>query len=345
MATVDKIFYSTLKAENLNHTPGNPNALGVYGERGWTCQDWSTGALYVYGESAGPDQWLPVMTVGGPASIAGSDGDILNAVGGYWTPQRQITDENSAPVMAWYGGARLLYDGTYFLSVDFGSRVLVAPGEFSVINWNTGISCVDINGNSVIEGTPSQRMLYDLQSQPSVDFNERLLYDSFGVLGLDFANRAATDETSTTLFSWANVATVFTQDSTNRAPRLYNSTVPQVSAPLATVGCSGSAPASGATVTPLPDATNVYTYYLSHPTTIATLTLNLTNWAANVPDGASFTLFSRSAVTTLTLIATGFTIVGPALTSLAANQSVEFRKYGLDRDYSAGPGTTLLRVR
>lgn len=68
----------------------------------------------------------------------------------------------------------------------------------------------------------------------------------------------------------------------------------------------------------------------------ATLTLNVTSWATAAWPGSRITYFSRSGVTTLTFTATGFTVYGAALTTLAALASVEYQKVD---------ATTLVRLR
>jgi hypothetical protein len=68
----------------------------------------------------------------------------------------------------------------------------------------------------------------------------------------------------------------------------------------------------------------------------ATLTLDITSWATAAWPGSRLTYFSRSGVTGLTFTATGFTIRGASLTTLAALASVEYLK---------ADATTLVRLR
>jgi hypothetical protein len=68
----------------------------------------------------------------------------------------------------------------------------------------------------------------------------------------------------------------------------------------------------------------------------ATLTWSVTAWATRAALGSRTRFFTRSGVTALTFTASGFTVYGAALTTLAALSSVEYEKVGT---------TTLVRLR
>jgi len=81
---------------------------------------------------------------------------------------------------------------------------------------------------------------------------------------------------------------------------------------------------AGATITARPDGLDE-TVFLDHGTTAATATFVFpTN--ANSVTGQMLRLFSKSAVTALTVTSTGLTLNGAALTALTANQSVVWQK-------------------
>jgi hypothetical protein len=99
-------------------------------------------------------------------------------------------------------------------------------------------------------------------------------------------------------------------------------TSPEVKKNRATV--SVRTPSAGATIS-ASSAGLDETVYLDHSATIATLTFafpsNTTSYTGQI-----LRLFSRSAVTTLTISSSGLTIYGAALTALAANGAASWQK-------------------
>jgi hypothetical protein len=83
-------------------------------------------------------------------------------------------------------------------------------------------------------------------------------------------------------------------------------------------------PAAGATITASANGLDE-TVYLDHGSTIATMTFVFpTN--ANSVTGQTLRIFSRSIITTLTVTATGLTLRGAALTTLAASGTAAWQK-------------------
>jgi hypothetical protein len=83
-------------------------------------------------------------------------------------------------------------------------------------------------------------------------------------------------------------------------------------------------PAAGATITASPNGLDE-TVYLDHSDTIATMTFVFPS-NANSVTGQTLRIFSRSIITTLTVTATGLTLRGAALTTLAASGTVAWQK-------------------
>lgn len=66
MPVPDQIVYATQDVANMRHVNGDPNVLGVYGEPGWTCQDWTNGGLHVC-TATGTANWTRLANVGATA--------------------------------------------------------------------------------------------------------------------------------------------------------------------------------------------------------------------------------------------------------------------------------------
>ena len=335
----------------------------VYGEPGWTCQDLNNGRLYV-SDTVGTGGWHEVLTING--SNAGQVGDVLWHGPSGWTHRRFIADQNQVLAIYWDSGSRLLYDSGAAVSVNFDTRTLVDGGNGVSVNWNDGIYVSDSNATQAFDCTSFNRQLYDLMGGIAVDFDgrylasdsgnatvywqsgiqviddagnsgltisstARYLQDNMGGVAVDFHNRALINGTN--VLSWANIF----------ATRERNaSTI--VSAPLAATGTQTVAPATGASVSPSSDAATILTYNINIAAGIAALTVALQTWLDSVPDGARITIFARSAITTLTVTATGYTFIGTAATTLAAGASIEYVKVGSSRT-AIGTAGQLLRVR
>ena len=99
-------------------------------------------------------------------------------------------------------------------------------------------------------------------------------------------------------------------------------TAPEVKKNRATV--SVYAPSAGGTVAASPSGLDE-TIFLNSASTLATLTFSFPA-NSNSYTGQILRLFSRSAVTALTISSTGLTIYGTALTSLAANGIASWQK-------------------
>jgi len=83
-------------------------------------------------------------------------------------------------------------------------------------------------------------------------------------------------------------------------------------------------PAAGATITASPNGLDE-TVYLDHGSTIATMTFVFPS-NANSVTGQTLRIFARSIITTLTVTATGLTLRGAALTTLAASGTAAWQK-------------------
>jgi hypothetical protein len=83
-------------------------------------------------------------------------------------------------------------------------------------------------------------------------------------------------------------------------------------------------PAAGATITASPNGLDE-TVYLDHGSTIATMTFIFPS-NANSVTGQTLRIFARSIITTLTVTATGLTLRGAALTTLAASGTAAWQK-------------------
>jgi hypothetical protein len=88
-------------------------------------------------------------------------------------------------------------------------------------------------------------------------------------------------------------------------------------------------PSAGATVIASPNGLDE-TIYLDHSGTIATLTFEFPS-NSNSVTGQTLRLFSRSAVTALTVTLPGSVVIrGTAITALTASQCVEWQKVASD---------------
>jgi hypothetical protein len=83
-------------------------------------------------------------------------------------------------------------------------------------------------------------------------------------------------------------------------------------------------PAAGATITASPNGLDE-TVFLNHGSTIATMTFVFPS-NANSVTGQTLRIFARSIITTLTVTATGLTLRGAALTTLAASGTAAWQK-------------------
>jgi hypothetical protein len=83
-------------------------------------------------------------------------------------------------------------------------------------------------------------------------------------------------------------------------------------------------PAAGATITASPNGLDE-TVYLDHGSTIATMTFVFPS-NSNSVTGQTLRIFARSIITTLTVTATGLTLRGAALTTLAASGTAAWQK-------------------
>jgi hypothetical protein len=83
-------------------------------------------------------------------------------------------------------------------------------------------------------------------------------------------------------------------------------------------------PAAGATITASPNGLDE-TVYLDHGSLIATMTFVFPS-NANSVTGQTLRIFARSIITTLTVTATGLTLRGAALTTLAASGTAAWQK-------------------
>jgi hypothetical protein len=83
-------------------------------------------------------------------------------------------------------------------------------------------------------------------------------------------------------------------------------------------------PAAGATINASPNGLDE-TVFLDHGSTIATMTFVFPS-NANSVTGQTLRIFSRSIITTLTVTATGLTLRGAALTTLAASGTAAWQK-------------------
>jgi hypothetical protein len=180
------------------------------------------------------------------------------------------------------------------------------------------LSLMPVSGAAAILADTSARVLYDLGGAGSIDFDGRRLLPGNG----PNAN-----------FTWYD-----------DFPVRLDASAALTEAPVSSTGTQTVAPASGSTVTPATDATSVLTYNINIAAGIATLTVALKTWLDRAPDGARITIFARSAITTLTVTAVGYTVIGTAATTLAAGASIEYVKVGSSRSNAGTPGQ-LLRVR
>jgi hypothetical protein len=294
-------------------------------------------------------------------------GDILWHGASGWVHQRAIDDQYDSAVMMWDGGTRYLYDGTGVLSVDFGDKVLYSQ-TIPSLNWTDGISVLDLGSNAALEASSAGRFLYDFGGFVALSFSDRNLLSNSGVTTLSWNDGVfAYDTTGTVvmegtgdnrlLYDFSSTfsvdfgyRTLFNPDSNAVLNWTYDflcavyGPASNSLATLAALGTQTFAPASGTTVTPVSDAAKDLTLNLNHAATIATLTVALATWLNSVGDGARITIFARSAVTTLTVTAAGYTLIGTAATTLAAGTSIEYVKVGSSRTAPGTPGQ-LLRVR
>jgi hypothetical protein len=192
---------------------GDPNTANVSGQRGWIYQDLNYGDLFVYGETTGPDAWLPVLVDRGSAP-GGMDGQIFTKDGGYPIWSYGI---NTAGVemMGWGPNSGLFVTCTTdgFMSAGFDNRTLNA-GEETVYNW-------------------SDNIIYDwIQATESADFNNRMLRDATAVLSVNWGNRSlhSSGGFENLLHSASSVLLVAPVGS--EGPKLYNSSLTNAAAPI-----------------------------------------------------------------------------------------------------------------
>ena len=305
---------------------GDPNGLSIPGQAGWVYQDLAAGRLYTYGESTGPWQWLEVVR--NETNYGPDQGQIFTNDGGYSGWSHCVSNDDGM-VMGWgLSGGLSVFSTTYGgTSADFDRRTLENENEI-VYDWSSNI---------IFEG----QGVYIT----SADFKNRQLRDAGDNLALDWTARdavAGEGQNTLTLLSWNDTAgaTLFggpanaAPGAPAYAPKLRNlaASSPQDMAPLCAFTTQVFTLATGATATCAVTAGNDILIVLNHTATLAQLTVALPNMLNNLPGGsageARITLFARAAVTSLTLSYTGYTFVGAAIGSIAANGTHVLRKSG-----------------
>lgn len=343
MALPDQVIYSTQDVGNMRHCNGNPNTVGVYGEPGWTCQDWTNGFLYVHTETTAANAWTQVMTDGGPST--GGDGTVFVTAGGYAQWSSTIADYSGISVLEWDVGLRRLYDAAGTPSVNCDTRDLYDSVGGASISYNTR-QLTDSFGNGSINY--DNRSLYDFTSTPALDFGSRLLINDDASIAGNWASRqlygSNFDGNGNTypLIDWTLGFAKRVDPSVDgdNNPIFTNQT-----APLSACGTQRYVPASGATVTPSTDVATDLTVFIDTAATLASLTVHLKTFLDKAPDGARVTIFTRSAITALTVTAAGYTVYGNAVTTLAVGSSLEYVLRRSVRDTYVGVSPFLLRLR
>lgn len=143
MSLPDQIVYATQDVGNRRHCKGDPNVVGVYGEPGWTCQDWTNGALYVC-TLAGVSGWVRLAAVGG-AALTG----LFNPDFGIVAPQSAIDVLVALPGAVANDSLALGLPAAIPVHAFFDARV-VAPGQLA-------LRCVNYDGGNLNVGVRTIR--------------------------------------------------------------------------------------------------------------------------------------------------------------------------------------------
>ena len=330
--TADQILQFTQSVMNRRTGQGNPQSNGQYGELGWTYQDWQSGQLYVYGETTGPNGWMPVLRNENP-SVLGGDGAIFTVDGGYAQWGYQIHNSNGL-VMYWSQFNGLTVDSILIggVSAQFDSRNLCEGSGEVTVSWG---AC----------------QLFDpINQQLSITWADRRAYDNYSSTSIDWGSRTLTtlnnDAGEQNQLSWTSSRGVELTGSPYNSP--VESFVPKISglgatgAPITAFNTQSFSPTTGSTINPAFSSGNDILIALEHPATIATLTIGLANMLNNLPGGvgsggfafgetgteARVQIYSRHAVTALTVTYPGYTFVGAPITTIAANGTHVLRVSG-----------------
>jgi hypothetical protein len=290
------IQQQTVSYQNFRVGDGNPNAIGQYGQPGWTYQDWANGRLYIYSNGS----WRETLIVGG--SSTGNVGDILWHGSNGWLHRRYIEDEDLVPVISWQATGRVLFDNQGVESVDFSTRQLLGSSGTMTVDWNAGLFVYDSANTKAIEIDDTYRNLNDFAATVSINFGGRYLTDTSG----------------SPVLTWDTSLDGFVTVSNNQLPVID-------AKPIAAVGVTEYDQPSATASYDLPGSSaSQMTLFLSSATARTTLNLNIDEWLTYVPTGSRLVIFARSAVTTINLTHPSVSRLGAALTTLAAGASAEF---------------------
>ena len=324
MALPDQVIYSTQDVQNMRHVNGNPNTLRIYGERGWTCQDWQNGRLYVC-EDDGNTNWATVTV--NSASIPEGDtvGQILYWNGAGWAVESQFVDSSYVICIDIWN--RELKDEYSVLSVDWNGRALRNGGNGVSLDWNSYL-LLDLSGGNSVDW--ANRNLYNSFNFQIYDWQANVIKDggSPNYNSANFTARYLYNSLGNVVADWS--AGVNLQTAAGYEPKVTQASATITSAYIDALSSQKITLVSNVLFTVNSTAGNNVLIVVENSTTVSQAKIDLSTLLNNMPSEGIIYIFSPVTLATLTLtIPSAYgSIVGASIGSLAANGTHVLRKIG-----------------
>ena len=301
---------------------GDPNGF-VYGQRGWTCQDWTNGRLYVC-EDEGVSSWGAVTVNSAQIPEGDTVGQILYWNGAGWAVESQFVDSLGAiSIDIWN---RNLTDEYSVLSVEWNYRTLRDGGNNTSLDWNSYL-LLDVSGGNSVDWT--SRYLLNSVNATIYDWQTNVIKDggSPNYNSANFTARYLYNSLDNVVAHWSTG--VHLRTAAGYEPKITQPTAGVTSAYIDALSSEQITLVSGTPFTISSSAGNNVLIVVQNASTVANAQINLVTLLNNMPSEGIIYIFSPVALTSLTLTITGYTpLVGAAIGSLAANGTHVLRKIG-----------------
>lgn len=334
--------------ENARICYGDPNGQ-VYGEAGWTCQDWTNGAFYVC-TAVGLNNWAKLAT-GASLPDGSAYGDVMYWDGVEWLAGYAF--KGSDTVLSLSPGDRVAWNSDEQTVINWDACTLLEPVDnFVTVNWTGGYlawgdeASVDWAGRTLKTG-----------ANATLDWVNGHIFDSFGVKTIDWIGATLCDPawSGNPILNWGQTQLIATDSSLItlnwnlgelydsagdwsvrwQTRSLWGAWVTSESGSYTSGNVMSMAPYFPTIITgtynpaaPANAGMSIY-HVASTNALIVSMTLSLhgtTSAIDSVPVGGVVSFTSRYGITTLTMGYGPYTVLGTAVTTIAAGATVQWRK-------------------